>query len=358
MRAARAVGVVGLVVAGALLAAWLGRRPSETPLPTGSSYSTAPDGAQALFAWATELGAPTRRLAGEPWVPDDARRGVLLVIQPDEPIGRADRAAYDTVPRAGGTLVLAGDSFLLRPFASTLGVDIESTPIVGSATVAETGATVAVSARARARADGAQPLLVAPNGDWLALRKPYLNGSVVVFATPYPLTTEGLREPELARLVYRSVVEPGLRPGLAFDEAHHLAPDQALATAAEPASAPALIFGSTPGKALVYAVLVLFGYLLLGGRRLGPPLPPAGSARLHRTLFEQVQTLAGLYRRGRQLAHVRDQYLDHYTRLARLRPVPEARRAEVEAALGRVRRAGSDRELLEAVQRADQALAP
>jgi hypothetical protein len=351
------VGLVALVVAGALLAAWLGRRSSEIPLPTGSSYSARPDGAQALFTWATELGAPARRLR-EPAVPDDALGGVLLTIQPDEPIGRAGRAAYDAVPRAGGTLVLAGDSLPLRLFGSALGVEVESTPTVGSATVAETGARVALSARARARADGAQPLLVAPNGDWLALRKPYLNGSVVVFVTAYPLTNEGLREPELARLVYRSVVAPGLRHGLAFDEAHHPVPDQPLPTAAEPASAPALIFGSTPGKALVYAVLVVFGYLLLGGRRLGPPLPPAGSDRLHRTLFEQVQTLAGLYRRGRQLAYVRDRYLDHYTRLVRLRPVPEAHRAEVEAALGRVRRAGSDRELLEAVQRAERALAP
>jgi Domain of unknown function (DUF4350) len=366
MRRLRTIGLLGAVVAVALAAGWLLLAPDRQRLPTGSSYSTQPDGTAALVAWADAVGVPTRRLL-EPDMPASSVPATLLLVQPELPVTRADRRAFEAVPGHGGTLVLAGDSVPLRSLATALGVGVDPTEVVTAATVVETGAAVSMQASARVGAPDARPLLVAPNGDWLALRRPYLDGSLVVFSTPYPLTTAGLRDPELARLVYRTVLAgaaptqgpaaptPGPAAGLALDEAHHTyrPPSEA---AAEPGFAD-LVLSSAPGRALVYAAGVVFLYLLLGGRRLGPPLPPVTAGALQRTMFEHVQTLAGLYRRARQLPFVREHYALHYARRARARPeASERRRHELAAALAGIRAARTERQLLDAVQVADRLL--
>src|SRR5207302_4141185 len=84
--------------------------------------------------------------------------------------------------------------------------------------------SVSVTARYRLRADGATPLLVAPNGDWVALRMPYRQGSLVVLATPQPLANSGLdaTDGQTARFVFREILPQAAAGGsVAFDEVHH-----------------------------------------------------------------------------------------------------------------------------------------
>ena len=64
-----------------------------------------------------------------------------------------------------------------------------------------------VRARYRLKAPDATPLLVDANGEIAALRKPYLNGTLVVIATPQPLLNQWLRDDTTARFVFRQIVE-------------------------------------------------------------------------------------------------------------------------------------------------------
>lgn len=338
MRWARPGALLALVCTVALASAWLGLRPDRQELPSGSSYSTQPDGAKALYVWAESLGARAERLSQAPGSDGQPPR-VIAVVQPDRAMQRAERALYDTLARRGTTVVVAGDTFSARALAESLGVTVEPTQVVDSATLPNANAAVATAARARVRADDATPLLLAPNGDWLALRKPYGQGEVVVFATSYPLTNEGLRDPGNARLVYRSVVAPALGQRLALDESHHgyAPPTEAAASA----SFGELLLDTAPGRAIVYAACLLFVYLLLAGRRLGPPLPFASSQRANRTMFEHIQTVAALYRRAHQLEYLRAQYREHYTRrLRRALGVPGEGAVEPDVVTARLRQRG------------------
>lgn len=307
----RPVGLLVLVCAAALFAAWLGRRPDETPMPAGSSYSAEPAGTKALYLWAEAAGARAERdLAVTPGASPD----VIVVAEPELPFSPVEREVYAVIADSGGTVVIAGDTFPARSLARALDVTIEPTPIATTAGVPGTGTILATQARARVRADSATPLLLAANGDWLALSKPRQQGRVVVFATSFPLSNEGLRDPENARLVYRSVLAPAAGNGFAIDEVHH---SHAAAVVEQAPGFDQVLFATAPGRAVVYAACLAFLYLLLAGRRLGPPLPYAAADRASRTMFEHVETLASLYRRGRQLPFLRDQYLQRYGRQLR-----------------------------------------
>src|SRR5205085_7663571 len=122
--------------------------------------------------------------------------------------------------------------------------------------------------RYRLRAENAQPLLVRANGDQVAVRLPYRQGTLIVIASADPLTNAHLRDDATARFVFRQIVSPAAGHTLAFDEVHHsLAPG-----APGPATVNTLLLQTAAGRAVVYAAVLTFSYLLLSGRRLGPPL--------------------------------------------------------------------------------------
>jgi hypothetical protein len=275
----------------------------------------------------------------------------VLLVQSESFVPELDRTAFDEVPKHGGTLVLAGDSIPLIAYASALGVTIDLIRPVASATSADGQLALALDPPAthRVRADNATPLLVTANGDWLALRKPYQSGFLVVIATPQPLTNAALREDATARFVYRELLSGPLAGGaIAFDESHH---SYAPPTVDSPATVNQLLFQTAPGRAVVYGALLVFVFLLLGSRRLGPPVAARSAIETRRTMYEHVQMLATLYRRAGQLDTLRSTFVQHYTR-ALARSGHAARLAE---AVARIEAARSERDLLEAVVAADEA---
>jgi hypothetical protein len=347
MRRVRTSLILLLVVVGALLASWLQLARDSTRLPAGSSYSYQPDGAAALYLWSESLGG-ARRLSSIPW-PSNEPVQTLVVVQPELPVEREDQAELDDIARDGGTLVLIGDSPALQVYARDLGVTYE--PMQITSTADSDAGPIAVRSRYRLRGTGT-PLLTAPNGDVIALRRPYRGGTLIVVATPEVATNSGLRDEQVARFVYRTVVAPGAV--LTFDEAHHTyAP---VGESGGPATVDGLLFGTAPGRAVLYGAALTFVFLLLAGRRLGPPLAERGATETRRTMYEHVQMLAGLYRRAAHLAPIRTAFQRHYQRQAARSVLSPTRAALLDQAMLRMHDAHSEADLIGAVTDADRAL--
>jgi hypothetical protein len=350
MRRLRPSLVLLTLCVGALLVSWLQLARNDARLPPGSSYSTQADGAQALYLWSEALGSPPRRVR-QPVLDEHDLPRLLLVVQPEAVLGERDRKAFDAVAQNGGTLVLAGDSPPLLAYARELGVRVDAAQVSSSAITAE-GTTLLVASRYRLRGVTGTPLLTAGNGDLLAARKPYLSGSLIVIASPAPLTNADLRDPDTARFVYRELLAPVAGQAIAFDEAHHtfVPPD-----ASQPATVDGLLFETAPGRAVVYAALLTFAYLFLAGLRLGPPIPERGSGGIRRTMYEHVQMLAGLYRRAGQLSTVRSAFDRHYQRRLARGGIAAGQLGAFSEAADQVHAAQSEAALLAAVVAAERA---
>jgi hypothetical protein len=332
--------LLGICVVALLIGA-LRLATERTPLPVGSSYSTEPLGAQALYEWTGAVGGTPSRLQ-EAVVDDADPPASVLVLQPETVIDPAARQAFDTVPERGGTLVVAGDSLAWTLYARQLGITVE--PIRGGTTSVSTAdgqLDLNVQARYRVEADDASPVLEDGQGNWIALRRPYRNGSLIVIATPEPLLNRSLGDDQVARFVYRELLTNAST--IAFDEAHHsfMPPN----TPGAPVTVEQLVLNTPAGRALLYAAAVVFVFLLLTGRRLGPPLVGHGPTETRRTMYEHVQMLANLYRRAGQFGVVRAAFARHYQREA-------ARLGSRGDALVRIELARNDAELIAAVSAA------
>ncbi len=300
------------LVAVLAVVSWFGYREQTTRPPTGSSRSAQVDGSHALFLWAQSLGLDAAQLDVPQLAAGHSPR-LLLLVQPATAITQADRRGYERVLRDGGTLVLAGASGSVSGYAESLG--IHEVPIQPADRAQTPDGRIAfdLDARVRLEASDAEPLLVTPAGDWLAIRKRQSGGAVVAFASADPLLNDTLRQPDAARFIYRTLLAP-LTPGagIVFDEAHY-----GVATLRPPESAPSfdsLVTTTTPGRVALYVVALTFLYLLLSGRRLGPALPASDPSRTNRTMFEHVQALASLHRRARHFPYLRQHFQEYERR--------------------------------------------
>jgi hypothetical protein len=231
-------------------------------------------------------------------------------------------------------------------YVRSLGIAVEPLRASASASTPRTPDGLAVPFIARYRLSAAaspQPLLVTDDGAVVALRTAYKRGSLLVIASPEPLTNAALGQQPAARFVYREIVTPSRGGVLAFDEVHHsFAP-----AAAGTTSVNQLLFATPPGRAIVYAALLTLVYLALGGRRLGPPLPARPPAQMRRTMYEHVQMLASLYRRSGQLGAAREAFGRHYSHVRT--------RTDRMAGLRRIQTARSESDLIVAVAAFDDA---
>ena len=105
------------------------------------------------------------------------------MLAPAVPLDEADREALDAVPAAGGTLILAGPPGPFEGYLETLGIEATSGPLVRQARTPDGGLEVQVDTRQRLSGSGTAPLLVAPDGRAVAVRKPYLAGQVLVLTS-------------------------------------------------------------------------------------------------------------------------------------------------------------------------------
>jgi hypothetical protein len=139
-----------------------------------------------------------------------------------------------------------------------------------------------------------------------------------VFATTAltPFTNAGLKEPGNAALVYNLVLAGmGNRHTVAFDEYHHGVRPQP--------SVGNWLTSTRIGWAILYSAVIVFVFLLIGGKRFGAPVPLAEHTA-RRTTAEYIQALASLKRRaGRRqtvLAHYKDRLKRHLGRTCGVDP--------------------------------------
>jgi hypothetical protein len=111
-------------------------------------------------------------------------------------------------------------------------------------------------------------------------------------------------------------------------------------------------------------------FLLLSGRTLGPALPPVRAGASDRSLYEQVQAVAALYRRSHKFTFMRARFHDYFLqrtarslgmRLDAPRTTPlaaeiEQRVTNLEALASQIAAARGERSLIRALDRAEAEL--
>lgn len=294
--------LAGALVVAALVVLVLTARAAPSSGRSGSVYDGGPGGAAALRRYLDAMGARTVTVQGASFDPGDAR--VLLVLGATELVTPADVATLRSFVRSGGTLIVATDVGLAeRSLLESYGVAVAGVAAPGAYPLA--GAAFADPPAARLAIDLGVTLALPPEGLVLAsvAGAPIVGaiqdgrGAAIFVGSLRPFLTAGLGDAENARAVL-DLVRPALRGAtVAFDEYHH---------GFRPSSDVLVLLQQTwPGRALVFATIVALLYLVLSGRRLGPPLPL--DARPARSSLEYVRGFAGLVRRSGhgEIAHRR-----------------------------------------------------
>jgi hypothetical protein len=314
------VGAAGVALL--LVFIWLTelRGVDETPESVGSTMSTGPRGAQALYRWLEKAGIHVSRSGTEDvFPPPDA--DLLFMINPngDFPEGQAGSVRHWV--EDGHTLVLAMSGQLsdlglgsrgVHPMLNELGIDLVfspgysptlpvSQPLFNDPPVAQlhmpgsfslmlpiTGTLVLASTQGE-RGDRLPLAAMLKVGD----------GRVYMLAGEYPLSNIGLGEADNGAFVYNIVRLAG-GTAVAFDEVHH--------STSQGGDIVALLTRNPWGWAIIYAALLAGTYLVWSARRLGPPIPePAPDRR--RPTSDYVRAVAGLFRRARKPGYAAERYL-------------------------------------------------
>jgi len=298
-----AAGVVLLVLVIALTA--LGARPSQEDQGlTASIYDEGDGGAATLRRLIDTLGVRTVSLEGDRFQPDVADERVLFMLRPSELVTVQDVAALRAYVDSGGTVVIAHDfEPLIEPLLD--GIDVHFGSAATTQTFRLSGALFgtppareiqSLAGRELRLGAGWDPIGTDGQAPTIAMRTAGL-GMMIVVGTSTPFLTGSIANADNAHFAVALAAAAFATNGaVAFDEYHHgvhPAPDLL-----------AVVERTWPGRALLFAGVVIFAFVALTGRRLGPPLPL--DPRPPRSSLEYVRGFAGLVRRSGRQEIVRD----------------------------------------------------
>jgi hypothetical protein len=263
---------------------------------SASALDEGPGGTAVLRRWLTDLGVATRTISGDRFAPDAARDHVVLVLGATEAITPADVDALLAFASDGGTVVIATEAGVTEAFLlDALGVRL--TAFAGLTEPETLGAVAALTGVERISIDRGRELDLGTRGVAVARtsRAPVAalvergRGLVYVVGTLAPFLSGQIGDAGNGRFVL-ALVDAAVRSGraVAFDEYHH---------GAHPAPDVLAILERTwPGRALLIAGALVFLYVVLTGRRLGPAIPL--EHRAARSSLDHVRAFAGLVRRS------------------------------------------------------------
>lgn len=286
--ASAALAIVTVIV---LIATTTG--PAATTSRTGSIQDAGPGGATAVRRYLEAMGATTSVIQGDAF--DAGRANVILLLGASELVTDGDTAKIQAFVRGGGTAIVATDLGLLeRSLLNAFNVRVSGLARPGALTV--TGGAFLDPPASQMQIDRGVALAPPPDADVLATdgQTPVIvsvsqgSGLFVVSGSLWPFLGAGLGQAENGRAIL-ALARAALGHGVvAFDEYHH---------GAHPSADVLVLVQQTwPGRALVFIAALTLLYLLLTGRRLGPPLPL--EVRPARSSLEYVRGFAGLVRRS------------------------------------------------------------
>ena len=310
-------GAFGLLALGALVTLLLQLGvPDGPPLGTNAYGVT---GGLALARWVEALGYPVHLIEGRPYrLPDDMR--LLMVLQPDNQYPWQDAESEELMRwvRAGGTLVIAVQNNVAYPITrrgppQVAGGDMTPLEALGFGLTAMGGFKPGATA---VRLRQPFPLSTQPwTGDFQVRSTDTLSlpvdarvlassgsmdivasrrlgkGLVLAFATAYPFTNEGLADENDGSLVLSLLRSVPDGSSVGFDEYHH--------GARQSATIMAWMLTAPAGQALLLALVLLAGYIVWTGRRMGRVFVPA-EMRIRRQPIEYVVAMANLARAAGQ----------------------------------------------------------
>ncbi len=311
--AALGVFLAGLMFLSVLLGARQDAQANAPPALT--SYSNEANGARALALWLEDLGYPVRRLQGLDFrLERDAC--LLFVLSPQQPFSSGEVQQLDDWVTQGGVLVLATEAKETDPLLEHFELELGSLyDLIKEAGPAQpllldppwTQAQVQTRRHLIAARDDVV-VHVRAKGWPLLLSFERGKGKVFVAATTFSFSNAGLLDVGNARLVHNlaaAACAPSDGRPVVFDEFHHGYQTARTLTT--------WLKTSAQGRSLLYTALLIFVYLLVGGRRLGrPALLPQATAR--RAPVEHIQAMANLFRRGGKRAAILRHYHDRLKR--------------------------------------------
>ncbi|HEV8230267.1 MAG TPA: DUF4350 domain-containing protein [Candidatus Limnocylindria bacterium] len=263
---------------------------------SGSVFTDGAGGAAALRRYLEALGAPTSTVQGDRFRLDAAGAPVLFILGATETITPQDAAEVKDFVSAGGTAIVATDlglyeRALLDAFdVRVSGVAAPGTHPLSSLAFADPPARAITVGYAGSLSLGPKVLSLATDGRTsivAAAREG--RGTLFVVASLSPFVGQGLGQGDNARVAL-AFAHDAVAAGrtIAFDEYHH---------GFHPSTDVLVLLQRTwPGRALVFVSVVGFLYLVLSGRRLGPPVPL--DPRPARSSLEYIRGFAGLVRRS------------------------------------------------------------
>jgi len=316
-----------LLLATVLAAISAGQQSSEqTPslYPDYNVHSSASDGTRALSLWLSDLGYPSRTLEYEPFKLSGDDRVMFLLFPSLDPTDQ-QIADIDAWVRQGGTLVVAAgrsDSLLAH-------YGVAATPSVRQTINVRPLQPLLLNPPSQPVSINAYGSLIFLNSSWVPLLGETSSGRVVaasltqgegrvvVLSTGDPFSNAGLQQPGNAALVLNLLAGVPAGSGVVIDEYHHGFTEQGTLTYR--------LVHEPWGWAILYLALVLFAYVVIGGRRFGHVVKPYVQGT-RRARAEYATTLAALLQQGGHREWLRERYIEQLKRRlgARFRLRPSA----------------------------------
>ncbi len=262
---------------------------------TGSVYDEGPGGAAALRRYLAAMGASPTTVQGDRFAPDPST-SVLFILGATEAMTPADADNVKKFVSGGGTAVLATELGLFeRPLLDAFdirlsGIASPGTHPLASVVFTDPPARSLSVDRVGSLSLGPKALAIATDGRTpIAAAVHEGRGTFYVVASLGPFIGAGLGQADNARISLAFARDAIASGGtVAFDEFHH---------GYHPSTDALVLLQSTwPGRALAFASVAGFLYLVLSGRRLGPAVPL--DPRPARSSLEFIRGFAGLVRRS------------------------------------------------------------
>lgn len=283
------VVILGVVAALYTLVIAAAQRQFSQELPISSIYSSAPVGMQSLYRYLGELDVDARPLEQFDPLPGDG--GTIVVASDGFLVKQPSTADVERLARwvqDGGRVVLAG-SVAIDLFGGALTGEVSTVPIdpvtAGPAAPTRYASEVDTASLGPFALSGLSSEWVRIVGDDadLAATRRFGKGELVVLASPYPMTNDGLGEEDNARLA-TLLVAGGDRP-VYFDEYHQgYARGGSIWDRLHP--------GGRIGLLLMLAAIAVV--LVARSRRLGPAIPQPQVAAARTGAY--IAQLAEVYR--------------------------------------------------------------